>query len=102
MSLSDSGRGALAPPVCGSSRVENDMVNQTNKWGSELAHALALREASKAAHNRGAYQYWRNRVQYCRARLNSALRDAGFEVPVPEQRPLIIDDLIERQTLPRK
>lgn len=81
--------------------MENEMATKINRWGSELAHALALREASKVAHNRGAYQYWRNRVQYCRARLNSALRDAGFEVPVPEQRPLIIDDLIERQTLRR-
>ncbi len=66
-----------------------------NRWGLELAHALSCRAAAKVAHNHGAYQYWRNRVQYCRARLNSALRDRGFEVPAPEQRPLLNDDLID-------
>lgn len=75
------------------------MDKRVNKWGMELAHAIALREASRVAHNRGAYQYWRNRVQYCRARLNGTLRDAGFEVPVPEQRPLFYDDLVPGQTL---
>lgn len=69
-------------------------MENVNRWGMELAHAIASREAAKAAHNSGAYQYWRHRVQYCRGRLNSALRDRGYEVPVAEQRPLFVDDLV--------
>lgn len=71
------------------------MSQNVNRWGKELAHALSCREAAKVAHSGDRYQYWRHRVQYCRGRLNSALRDAGFEVPVAEQRPLIIDDILD-------
>lgn len=70
------------------------MSERVNQIGMELAHAVSCREAAKAAHSRNRYQYWRHRVQYLRGRLNSAFRDAGFEVPVAEQRPLIIDDVL--------
>lgn len=68
-------------------------MRKVDKLAMQLAHCKAMCAATYRNGNRNKHNYWRLRTRQVRELLYAELREKDFLGPVPEQEPLIYEDL---------